>query len=57
VLLAVHTTGLTTERGIMLEYKGIIKPFGGQALGNVRANVGLQELTFRRLSLFNTQLT
>lgn len=41
----------------MLEYNGIIKPFGGQTLGKVRAYLNLQELTLRHLSPFNTQLT
>jgi len=45
------------EKGIMLEYKGIIKPFSGQTLGKVHANLSLQELTLRHLSPFNTQLT
>jgi len=45
------------EKGIMLKYKGFIKPFGGRTLGKAHANVSLQEMTLRQLSPFNTQLT
>jgi len=30
------------EKGIMLEYKGIMKPFGGQTLGKVHGNLSLK---------------
>jgi hypothetical protein len=45
------------EKGIMLKYKGVIKPFGGQTLGKGHANLSLQQMTLRQLSPFNTQLT
>jgi len=41
----------------MLEYRGIIKSFGGQTPRKVHENLSLQELTLRHLSPFNTPLT